>query len=316
MFKKIFNIIKKYDDIVIARHIGPDPDAMASQLALRDAIRLTFPQKRVYAIGSGTTKFTYLGRLDKTPEGSNFLLILLDTPDKKRIDGVDFSKISYTVKMDHHPFMEQIGDLEYIEETASSTCEIIMDFLKNTKLKCDEEIAKKLYIGLVSDSNRFKNGSTSPKTFRLSADYVEEYNLNLPALYEEMYLRPLKEVRLQGYIGENMIVTDNGVGYIKVTNDIINKFQVDSAAAGNIVNEFNHISEVLVWATITEDLKNDIIRISIRSRGPEINTIAERYNGGGHKFASGARVHSFEEAMCLMEELDQACERFIKNESL
>ena len=38
MFRKIFKTIKKYDNIVIARHIGVDPDAMASQIALRDAI--------------------------------------------------------------------------------------------------------------------------------------------------------------------------------------------------------------------------------------------------------------------------------------
>lgn len=42
-----------------------------------------------------------------------------------------------------------------------------------------------------------------------------------------MYLRPLNEVRLEGYIAENMIVTDNGVGYIDITNEIINKYKVD-----------------------------------------------------------------------------------------
>ena len=47
MFKKIFREIKKYDTIVIVRHIGVDPDALSSQLALRDSIRLTFPEKKV-----------------------------------------------------------------------------------------------------------------------------------------------------------------------------------------------------------------------------------------------------------------------------
>ena len=34
--KKIYKKIKKYNSIVIARHVGPDPDAIASQIALRD----------------------------------------------------------------------------------------------------------------------------------------------------------------------------------------------------------------------------------------------------------------------------------------
>ena len=59
VYKKIFKLIKKYDEIVLARHIGPDPDAVASQIALRDSIKLTFPNKRVYAVGAGVSKFKY-----------------------------------------------------------------------------------------------------------------------------------------------------------------------------------------------------------------------------------------------------------------
>lgn len=46
MLNQIYKTIKKYDTIVIARHIGVDPDAMASQIALRDAILLTFPKRK------------------------------------------------------------------------------------------------------------------------------------------------------------------------------------------------------------------------------------------------------------------------------
>ena len=48
LLNKIYKEIKKYDNIVIARHIGPDPDAIASQLSLRDSIRLTFPSKKAF----------------------------------------------------------------------------------------------------------------------------------------------------------------------------------------------------------------------------------------------------------------------------
>ena len=65
MYKQIYKYIKKYDNIVIARHIGVDPDAMASQVALRDSIKLTFPEKKVLAVGNGSSKFSYIGKLDK-----------------------------------------------------------------------------------------------------------------------------------------------------------------------------------------------------------------------------------------------------------
>ena len=91
MYKKIFKIIKKYDNIVLARHISPDPDAIASQIALRDSIKLTFPEKNVYAVGAGVHKFKYLGSLDKPELTSveNPLLIVLDVPNFCRVDGVN-----------------------------------------------------------------------------------------------------------------------------------------------------------------------------------------------------------------------------------
>lgn len=304
MFKEIYKKIEEYDTIVIARHVGVDPDALASQLALRDAIKLTFPGKKVLAIGTGSAKFYQIGRLDRIEKVSNALLIVVDTPDKKRVDSVDFSQFSYMIKIDHHPFVEKFCDLEYIEDTASSAAEIIMNFILSTNLECNKSVAETLYLGLVSDSNRFLFDSCNSKTFGLVSIFLDKYNFELSEVYRKLYLRPMNEVRLEGYIALNMIVTDNGLGYIKITNEILNQLEVDSASAGNMINNFNFIKEVLVWATITEDVKNDQVRVSIRSRGPEINEVAEKYNGGGHKFASGAKLATFTEAMHLMQDLD------------
>jgi len=318
MYKEIYKYIKKYNNIVIARHIGVDPDAMASQIALRDSIKLTFPEKNVYAIGNGSTRFSYIGKLDKLEEyeKDKTLLITVDVPDRRRIDGADPNNFDFVIKIDHHPFMEDFGGIECIQDSASSACEILMDIILNTKLECNKQIAETLYYGLISDSNRFLFNSCGPRTFRLAGEYLERYQFDLKELYQRMYLRPLNEVRFQGYISENLTITDNGVAYIDVTDDIINKYKVDSAAPGNMINDFNFINEVLVWCTITEDVKSGLIRISIRSRGPEINKVAEAHNGGGHKMASGVRVQTFEEAHIIMSELDRVCEQYIKENGL
>ena len=314
MFKKIYKEIKKYNTIVIARHIGVDPDALASQLALKESIKLSFPNKNVYAVGNGSSKFSYMGKLDKLEDYENFLLIVLDTPDKKRIDYKDYSNADNVIKIDHHPFIEDFGGLEYIDDKASSTSEILMELLQKTKLKCNNEIAKLLYYGLVSDSNRFLFDSSTSKTFNLVSTYLAKYPLKLSDIYTNLYLRPLKEVRLEGYISLNMKVTENGVAYIILTNDIITKFKADSASAGNMINDFNFIDEVLVWIIVTEDMKNENVRVNIRSRGPAINKIAEKYNGGGHTLASGARLSTLEEAESLISDIDYATEIYIKKE--
>ena len=313
MFKKIYKKIEEFDTIVIARHVGVDPDALASQLALRDSIKLTFPNKKVMAIGTGSAKFFHIGRLDRLEKVNNALLIVVDTPDKRRVDSVDFSQFAYTIKIDHHPFVEEFCNIEYIEDTASSACEIIMNLILNTDLQCDSSIASTLYLGLTSDSNRFLFDSCTSNTFGLVSIFLDRYNFELSEVYRKLYMRPMNEVRLEGYIALNMNVTKNGLGYIQITDEVIKQFEVDSASAGNMVNNFNFINEMLVWATLTEDIKNDQIRVSIRSRGPEINQIAEKFNGGGHKFASGVKLKSFDEAMLLMKELDNLLEEYNKN---
>lgn len=304
MYNKIVAKIKEFDTIVVARHIGVDPDALCSQLALRDSIRLTYPEKKVIAIGTGSAKFTQIGKLDRLEKVSDALLIVADTPDMKRVDSVDFTQFKASIKIDHHPFVEKFCDLELIEDEATSTCEIIMNLISSTELQCDRGIAELLYMGLVSDSNRFLFNSSTYKTFELVSKYLKDYKFDLASLYQKLYLRPLNEVRLEGYISLNMNVTENNLGYIVISDEILNSFEVDSASAGNMINNFNFIKEILVWATITEDIKNDQYRVSIRSRGPEINKVAERHGGGGHKFASGVKVKTLDAAMAVINDLN------------
>ena len=312
MLEKIYNEIKKYKNIIIVRHIGVDPDALCSQLALRDSIRLTFPDKKVIAIGSGSKKFASIGNLDKNESLDDALLIVLDTPNKRRVDGVTVDNYENVIKIDHHPFIEKMGEIEYIDEKVTSTCEIIMQMLDSVPLVCNKTIAEYLYMGLASDSNRFLFNTCTPATFKLVSEYMDKYDFNLEELYPKIYMRDINELRLQGYIGLNMKVTDNGLAYIVIDNDLQVKYHVDSAAAGNMINNFNYIENIPIWATVTEDTHNKVFRISVRSRGIVVNELCEKYNGGGHAHASGARVKTLDEAMSFIHDLDKLLED-IKN---
>lgn len=313
MNQKIFEQIKKYNNIVIARHINVDPDAMASASALKESIKLTFPEKNVYLIGTGVARFNYMGKIDKNVDYSllnDTLLIALDTPDRKRLDVGDFSNYDYSIKIDHHPFMETFCDLEFVNPLKSSASELVYELIKETDLMMDKNIAEIIFIGIVADTGRFLFNNSSSSTFTCVGDLIEEYNLDIVNLYSRLYRRPFNELQLQGYMALNMKITDNGVGYVKVTNEVIDKYKIDTASSGDSINEFNNIDEILVWLSATEDVKNNYIRVSIRSRGPVINTIAERFGGGGHKLASGVKVPSFEEVDDLINELDKLCKNY------
>ena len=140
----------------------------------------------------------------------------------------------------------------------------------------DKQIAEQIFWGIISDTNRFMFNNSTDRTFHLVGDLIKKYSLDITKLYEPLYARPLSEVRLEGYIATNISVTENGVGYIKITDELLNQYQTDAAAPGNMIGNFNYIDEIIVWIFITEDVKNENYRISIRTRGPVINKLTEK----------------------------------------
>lgn len=305
IYRKIYKEIKKHSTIIIARHIGADPDALGSQFALKEIIKNKFPNKKVYAIGNSSHRFKFMGSLDNVLEKEErSLLIVLDTPDIKRIDGVDLKDYQSIIKIDHHPFVDNYATIEKIDDSASSTCQLILEFAFKNRLALTKQAASNIFLGIASDTGRFMYNYTSTKTFKLVAKMLKKTNIDFTSLYEPLYMRPLAEIRFQGYIYENMKVTDNGLAYVKITEEVLKKYDVDTASAGNIISELKCVNEILIWVFLTEDKKNNLIRANIRSRGPFINETASIYGGGGHKLASGARLLTWGQADDLLEDLD------------
>lgn len=311
-FKRIYKAIKKYDTIVIARHVGPDPDALGSSIGLKEAILYNFPNKKVYVVGSPASRFRYIGNIDKLDEidYEKSLLIVTDTPDIKRIDGVNINNFNYIIKIDHHPFVEKYGNIELIDDKASSASQLIIELIKNNNMKINSEIASKLYIGLIADTNRFLYSYTSYKTFELVAWLIKKTKLDFTNLYGNLYNRPLREIRFSGYLSSNLVVTENGLGYLKITDEILKQYEVDPSTAGNLIENFNNIQEVKVIAFCSEDKGNNYIKCSIRSKGPIINEVTSNYNGGGHIYACGARPKTFAEVDNMLKDLDELCKNY------
>lgn len=313
--REIYKKIKKYDSIVIARHVGPDPDALASQIGLRDLILNAFPNKKVFTIGCPASRFKYLGNLN-SPENIVYeqsLLIVTDTPDLKRVDGIETMNFADSIKIDHHPFVEKYCNFEWIDDTASSASQMIVELAFNTKFKMTKEIAEKLYIGIVADTGRFMFAYTTPKTFNYVSKLIAYLKIDTQKLYELLYIRPVKELHFQGYLENNLKVTEHGFGYLKLDEEILNEYGVDAATAGNMVNNFNFIENIYSWAIFSYDKNNNTIRGSIRSRGPVVNVVASKFGGGGHAFASGVRLATFEEVDKLIDALDITCKEYSEN---
>ena len=79
-----------------------------------------------------------------------------------------------------------------------------------------------------------------------------------------------------------------------------------------MINNLTFVQEIIIWVFFTEDIKNNVIKANIRSRGPIINEVATKYGGGGHIYASGARLKTWDEAEELIKDLDEVSASYAK----
>lgn len=309
---KILELVQKYNKIIIARHVGGDPDALGATFAMKEIIEANFDNKEVMVVGASISKFKFFGHHDKISDDDydNALLIALDIPDKRRLDGVDIEKFKDVIKIDHHPEIDKFSNVQIIDENASSASEMVARWCFDCKLKMPKHAAESIFMGIVADTNRFLFQGANAETYGLVSKLINENKIDTSELYARLYERSISEVRLEGFISQNLNITKNGVGYIKITDKELREFKVDSASIGGIMNNYNFITELITWVVFTEDVKLNVIRTSARSRGPIINKLFEQYNGGGHMYACGAKLKSFSEADEIVDKLDELCKEY------
>jgi len=311
---KILEKIKEYETIILHSHIRPDGDAIGSQYGLMYLIKESFPNKKVYVTGESSKYISFLGSPELLDEKSfnNSLSICLDCGSFDRLSDNRISLSSYTIKIDHHFDSEKYCDYEYIDYNASSCTEIITDFYLKFKdvLKMSKEAATALYVGLLTDTGHFKNSNVNSKTFMIASELVS-YNVDLNLVNNLLFLENENSLRLKAYCLNNFKITNEGFAYIKLTKEEYKKFNVDEETASSLVTLISSLEESLVWALIIE--KESGIRIRLRSRGPEINKLAQKYNGGGHKVASGAELKDWNELDTFINDVNFLLNEYKKN---
>ena len=266
-------------------------------------------------MGASVAKFKSYGNLDHPDyeKLNNALLIVLDVPNMSRIDGIEGLKYKSILKIDHHPEEDIKANVNWTDINKSSASQMVTELILNSRLKLNKKVAENLFLGIVSDSERFSLKNTSSETFETIMKLIRVSGIDFTSLYDVLYTRPFNEYKFIAFITNNLVIDNNKFAYIKISDNDLKEYNVDIATPSNLINGYNFIDDFLVWMFITEDIKNNQYKISIRSRGPIINTIVSKYNGGGHKYACGARLNTMDEVNNLMKELSNACKEYEDN---
>lgn len=306
MFEQLLKEIKKHDTVIIHRHSNPDGDALGSQIGLKNIIKENFPEKEVYAVGDSSVRYGFMegSEMDEISDEKyqGALAIVLDTSATSLISDNRYTLAETTVCVDHHIFCELFTDIEIRNTSYESCCGLITEFAFECGLKLNSLAAKSLYTGMVTDSGRFRYDSTNANTFRL-ASFLMQHEIDTNEIFTNLYADDFKYIRLRAQFVLKIQFTECNVAYIYTEKDETKSYGVDIfSISRGMVGTMSDIRGVNTWVNFTET--DDGVLCEIRSNKYNINTIAVKYGGGGHAKASGATLKDREEAMALLEDLN------------
>lgn len=310
----IIKKIEEYQTIVVCRHVRPDGDAVGSSIGLSEIIKATYPDKKVYAVCDDRSD--YLSFFDYEIENDekyydDSLVIVVDCANQKRVSNKYLHLAKEIIKIDHHIEVEKFANINYVEEHSPACCQIIASFLMEfSHLKISDLGARALFLGIVTDTGRFRYDSVNKQTYEVSA-YLNNYDLNILDLYNHLYSKEKEVLKLQGYIYNKFKTTRNGVSYIEMTKEVQEKYKVTVEEASSLVNSLEGIKGSLIWINFITQPTGEI-RVRLRSRYVAIDKIANKYNGGGHACASGATVYSLDEQKQLIKDCDKLLKEYKK----
>lgn len=302
----ILKKIKEFDTIIIHGHYRPDGDCIGSQYGLKYIIEASFPNKRVIVSGETSDYVSFIGSptlIEDDEIFSDALSICVDCATSERLSDTRFDKAKYSIKIDHHIDVEAYGDYQYVDTTAPACAQIITEFYLKFKneLILTKEAATALYVGISTDTGRFKFDSVNSRTFNAAALLVDN-GVDLGFVDNSLSVETLETLKLKGYCLSNFKITENGFAYIIMKRETIDEFGVSDEDAASQVSTISTIEGCPVWAIFME-YPNEI-RIRLRSRGPVINKLAEEFNGGGHAKASGAKLKDWNELNSFLSKAD------------
>ncbi len=302
--KIVKDLIDQNHTFILTTHVNPDGDAVGSEITMANYLK--FLGKNVFIINNSPTPKNYefldpQNEIIVYDEEKHFDLIssadiymILDISDWERLRKIgEIIQQSNVPKIciDHHHINYQFADIDIIYEKASSTGELIYDFLKKVNFPLDGSSAQALYTCILTDTGSFRFSNTTEITHNMAAELIQT-GVHAKEVYSEVYEQNSRtKMALMGEALCNLnFECDGQLAWFILTLDMFEKHHAshwDTEGFPEIPRTINGVEVSLMFT----ELSDDKVKVSLRSKGKIIiGQVAEKLGGGGHNFAAGALV--------------------------
>lgn len=324
---KIAETINKYDKFLLTTHVNADADGIGSQVGLHfllnslgkesiilnneplpEYLKQVMPAEKVLDINQFAQD-----RAKALANIKDYFVFILDSSELKRSAQVAelFQEANLNwATIDHHVLEAEPNF--FVDANYGATAEIVWDLYRHMQITIPSEAAAPLYAGIVADTGNFRYPKTSLRTHLAGGDLLS-FDINSDFIYRSLYesspidrLPYLARILSQAEINREL-------GYVlgRVRLKTREGLELGDSANEGIVNMLLAVKGVNIAGLITETEEGEA-KCSLRSIGNfDVQSIAKKFGGGGHKNASGLKV--FEPYETAAEKINKEIENYLKS---
>lgn len=294
---KLMEMVEAAGTIAIAGHVRPDGDCVGSCLAVCNYITEQYPEKTVDVyLETPPVKFSYLKQFERISSDSNTgkqyeLCICLDSGDRERLGNnvvyLDTAKTSICI--DHHITNKGYAASNFVNASASATCEFLYDFLDEEKIS--KEVAECIYTGIIHDTNVFKNSNTTAKTMEVAGVMMEK-GINFSQIIDgSFYKKTYVQNQIMGRaVLESVLFLDGKCIFSVVRKQDMDFYGVEASDLDGIVDQLR-VTDGVEVAIFLHETENHVYKVSMRSNNfVNVSKVASFFGGGGHVRAAGCTM--------------------------
>ena len=284
--------IDQASHIMVVSHVRPDGDAIGSLLGLGLSLEQIGKKVQMVLVDGIPEGFTFLAGWEKIITNPQFpvdLTIVVDSSEIDRVGDVFKPFEVPDVNIDHHITNRDFAAVNLVDSDAAATAEILTELLPRLGLPQTPEVDNALLTGILTDTIGFRTGSVSPKTLHIAAGLMER-GANLTYLYKKaLASRSMEALRYWG-LGLENVNLENRLVWTSLSLKDREKSGYKGRDDADLINILSAMREIDI-AVIFVEQANGVVKISWRAQnGFDVSSVAEAFDGGGHRAASGAEV--------------------------
>jgi phosphoesterase RecJ-like protein len=296
--------LRRHQRFLLSCHVNPEGDAIGSMLAVESLLRRLGKKTFMVAEDSFPQRLTNCLPHHRWRQVHHWqklnlrydALVLTDCPSLERIGAVEKLIRPETVvfNIDHHISNCYFGRYNYVRPEAAATGEVVYNLFTHLGLTLTRHEAEYLYVALSTDTGSFKYGNTTARSHRVAADLIST-GINVEKLTDGLYGgSSLNKIHLYSRLLSRVKTAGGGsIAWVGMKLGDLKRSGATYEDSEGFIDFLRYLKEVKVAFFMTEFHRRNQIKVSFRARGTvDVNRIALRFSGGGHKKASGCIIHA------------------------